>query len=818
VTASAPVISVQVRELVEFALRRGNLGSERDFVGPQRALAGTRGHQQVQRSRPSAYQKEVRVAYDLPTPTFTLRVQGRIDGVLVAGERTFLEEIKTVDGVWDGVAGPLHWAQLKIYGFIYAHDNGLDHLELQLVYLSLASGALTEFHQSLPSSELDTFFHETTAIYSEWLKEHLDRCRERDASIQTLEFPFGQYRPGQRDLAISVYRAITREERLFLEAPTGIGKTMSVLFPSVKAMAEGKLERIFYLTARTTARAVAESAFDELGRAGLRLRTLTLTAKEKICSRQGQACDPQLCPLAIGYYDRLKPAMRAALAQEALTRPVLESVAQEYQVCPFELGLDLSLWMDAVICDYNYAFDPSVFLRRHFAAENGSHVLLIDEAHNLVDRAREMFSAQLSTDQIDEVKHAIRSALPACAKALAKLNKALRNLVHAAFPEPAGESPTSAHGAPTENGELDLFTAPSPSSTARSDLRFEGEHSSRELPADVLALVDRALREMETWLTRNQPAEFRPALLELYFALFSFARAADWFDERYRTLCRKRGRTGSVQLICLDPSAHLQQALQCAKAAVFFSATLSPLPYYRELLGGRPTDPLLQLPSPFPPEHLAVLIHDALRTRFKDRNSTLKDVAEAIGELTAERSGNYLVYLPSYQYLAALQEMFQQLFPAISVLVQKPGMTEEDRAQFLHAFGAHGARTQVGFAVMGGVFGEGIDLVGDRLIGAVIVGVGLPQLCLERDLMRDYFQDKLGYGFDYAYTFPGMNRVLQAVGRVIRSETDRGVVLLVDTRFGEMRYRRLFPSWWQPRRLRTRDQIRQTLQQFWSGM
>jgi DNA excision repair protein ERCC-2 len=338
--------------------------------------------------------------------------------------------------------------------------------------------------------------------------------------------------------------------------------------------------------------------------------------------------------------------------------------------------------------------------------------------------------------------------------------------------------------------------------------------TTRDFPADLLPPLDEALKQAEAWLARNQPANFRDSLLELYFRLRSFRRTAELYDERYVTIIES-DRSVRVRLFCLDPSFLLRQALARGKAAIFFSATLTPIDYYRALLGGSPEDPLLQLASPFPPEHLAVLVQDRIRTHFKARAGTLPEVVQAIASLVEGRPGNYIVYLPSYQYMAAVQEQFHAAHPAVPILVQRPGMSEPDREAFLAEFAVEHGETLVGFAVMGGVFGEGIDLVGDRLIGAIIVGVGLPQLCVERDLIRDYFQEQTGAGFDYAYTFPGMNRVLQAIGRVIRSETDRGVVLLIDARFAEQRYRRLFPAWWQPARARDTAEIRAALAEFW---
>ena len=807
-SGSKPVITVQVRELVEFALRQGDLGGERDFVGRNRALAGTRGHQRLQRSRPAGYQKEVRLSHEIETPEFILRIQGRIDGLLVSAQEVLLEEIKTVQGGWDRTADPLHWAQAKLYGFIYAQANALEHVTIQLTYLDIDTGEVTEFRERCPVAELSAFFEEATAIYLDWLRAQRHWCQQRDESIRKVAFPFPDYRPGQRDLAVAAYRALARGGRLFLEAPTGIGKTISVLFPAIKALGEGKLERIFYLTARTSGRAVAQKALADLRLAGLRLRTLTLTAKEKICVQEGQPCDPAACPFARGYYDRCKAAMREALAREDITRPVLEAIGREHQVCPFELSLDLSSWVDVVVCDYNYVFDPKVYLRRHFTDEPSDYAILVDEAHNLVDRAREMFSADLDTREIQDVRHALKKAVPRCAKALSRLSSAMRKLCGptAAPPEPSEASDPAS--------ELNLFPAQSTAGGTPAQHSSDAALTTRDFPSALVPVLEDALKESETWLARNEPADFRESLLELYFRLYAFQRAAEPYDERFVTITEP-GRSIRVRIFCLDPSFLLRQALARGKAAIFFSATLTPIDYYRALLGGSEDDPLLQLPSPFPPQHLAVLVQDRIRTHLKARAETLSEVIQAIASLVEGRRGNYIAYFPSYQYLTAVQEQFHSRHPAVPILVQRPGMSEPEREAFLAAFAAEHGETLVGFAVMGGVFGEGIDLVGDRLIGAIIVGVGLPQLCVERDLIRDYFEEKTGAGFDYAYTFPGMNRVLQATGRVIRSETDRGVVLLIDARFNEQRYRRLFPAWWQPARVRSIKDISEALRQFW---
>jgi DNA excision repair protein ERCC-2 len=813
-----PLFSVSVRALIEFVLRRGDLGTDRDFVTRDRALAGTRGHQQIQRSRPPGYQKEVGLSFDCDAGEFILRVQGRIDGVLETQDEVILEEIKTVHRAWDGTPDSLHWAQAKCYGFIFAHQRALRQITLRLTYLNLDTGRTTELIERFTTAELAAFFEQTVAVYLAWVRLYWRHSQERNESLARVPFPFAAYRPGQRQLAVAAYRAIARGERLFVEAPTGSGKTMAVIFPAVKALGEGKIERIFYLTARTTGRAIAENALSQLTDAGVQLRSLTLTAREKVCLQNGQPCDRASCPLARGYYDRRHPAMRQALTHFQLQRTVLESLAREHQVCPFELALDLSRWVDVIIGDFNHVFDPRAYLRRHFDDESAAYALLIDEAHNLVDRAREMFSAELSCAEIREVRRAIQSTVPGCAKALGRLNSAITKLAR---------RDSDAPELPGEEGSLGLFDPqrqgleappPLPSIASRG---FASRDRSvlclPELPASLTPGLEQALDQAEAWLAQNQPSEFRASLLQLYFRLYAFYRTMGSYDERYRTLVEP-GRFGAVRLFCLDPSLQLSQALERGNSAVFFSATLTPLVYYREVLGGKAQDRTLGLDSPFPPENLLVLVHDGIRTDWKARTATLLGVAQAIGAAVQEKRGNYLVYLPSYEYLAALHGQFVQAFPGCSVLVQRPGMSDLERGEFLAAFATDHDETRVGFAVLGGIFGEAIDLVGERLIGAIIVGVGLPQLCLERDLIRNFFEERTHAGFDYAYTFPGMNRVRQAVGRVIRSESDRGMVLLIDTRFGRAQYRSLFPSWWRPLRVSNVSDLGKALRLFWDPL
>ncbi len=771
------VICVSVRELVEFICRTGNLGGRGEFAGPARALAGVRGHQRLQKKRPAGYTKEIPLTHSVVTDDFTLQIKGRIDGLLHVGDSIWLEEIKTVAGAWAAQASPLHWAQGKIYASIYAHQKDLPALEVRLTYLDLDTELVTEFHERFSRAELESFLARVTNEYLDWARAQFDWCRARDASIVTLGFPFAAYRPGQRRFAVAVYRTLARPGTLFAEAPTGLGKTVSVLFPAMKALGERRIHKVFYLTARTTGRAVAEKALADLRHAGLRCRSVTLTAKDKICFNNGRTCDPAVCPFALGYYDRNKPAMRDALQQEALTRSTLEEVARRHNVCPHELALDCALWVDVVIGDYNHVFDPAAKLKRFFGDESGDYAFLVDEAHNLVDRAREMFSAELRKDAVLATRRSIQEALPACARALGKVNSHLL-----ALRKEAGAMEGSA---------------------------------KKELPEELLPLLRQFLKTAESWLAQNRPALFREELMDLYITVNAFLRTADVYDERFVTLLEGERDSLRLRLFCLDPSRLLRAALNQGTAAVFFSATLSPLDYFRQILGGCEADSMMQLHSPFPPAHLRVLIEDGIPTNFKSRARSYDAVAHSIAVLVTGHTGNYLVYFPSYHYLGEVLARFQALHPTVATRVQTPRMSDAERDRFLASFTAEPNPTQVGFAVLGGVFGEGIDLVGERLVGAVIVGVGLPQLCLDRDLVRDFFEQRQGSGFEFAYTFPGMNRVLQAVGRVIRSETDRGVVLLIDDRFRESRYLRLLPGWMEPEHVQGVQAIAEKVGDFW---
>lgn len=755
-------IRTSVRNLVEFVLRQGDL--QTGFQGPGRAVAGTWGHQQVQRSRSAGYETEVSIRHMVEQADLRLEIFGRIDGIFVEESPPVIDEIKTTRHELDLIDqdyNPLHWAQARCYAYIYALQHDLTEIGLQLTYYHLDTRELKPFRRVLSLAGLADFFEELVTAYLGWVRRVLAWLETRDRSIEQLDFPYPAYRAGQRDLAVAVYKTIRANEKLFVQAPTGVGKTIAVLFPAVKAIGLGLTSKIFYLTAKTPGRTVAEKAIDDMRTAGLQLKCITLTAKEKICFCPEAINDPERCEFSRNYYGKVKAALAEAYEHEALTRSLIEEIACNHGVCPFEFSLDLSLWADCIICDYNYAFDPRVYLRRFFDDNSDPYVFLIDEAHNLPDRARSMYSAEIEKETVLNLKRSLKPHLPEVTAALAEINRFLLDKRRV--------TETMAQQALVE----------------------------AELPEALLSAIFDFVQKAEAWLSLNQPAEFRQELLEFYFQCITYARTADNFAAYYVSYFEKIGKSNvKARLFCLDPAPLLELALARGQATIFFSATLWPMDYFQQVLTGSNGQARLILPSPFPQENLSLFIHNRISTRYTHRAHSYEPIAAAIEAICAAQPGNYLVFFPSYAYLSAVVERLRERLSPERLLVQDRAMTEAEREAFLAQFSAANTKPLVGCAVMGGIFGEGIDLVGDRLIGAVVIGVGLPQLGLERDLIKNYFNHVQGQGFQFAYQYPGLNRVMQAAGRVIRSEQDRGIIVLIDDRFTQARYRALFPREW----------------------
>ncbi|MBF2536950.1 ATP-dependent DNA helicase [Listeria marthii] len=773
-------VQISVRRLVEFVQRSGSIDSR--MTSSDRALEGTKIHQLLQKEAGEEYVAEVRLSIDREVDGVAFSLDGRADGII---NEQMIDEIKTTETPMEEITEdfrPLHWAQLICYGFMLAEKSDLPEVTLQLTYYQVTDKEVKQFQRVMNRAEMTDFVDDLLSKYAVWAKAAAAWEMKRNKTIQELTFPYDSYRSGQRELAIAVYRTVSSEEGLFCEAPTGIGKTMSTLFPGVKAMGEGKTDKLFYFTAKTITRQVAEDALDEMRRKGLAARSVTITAKDKICFLDERKCEPDHCQFARGYYDRLNEGLFDMLqSEEAITRTVVEEYARKYTLCPFELSLDVALFCDVIVCDYNYLFDPVVYLKRFFAEGPGKYTFLVDEVHNLVDRARSMYSATLRKSMVLQVKRGLDK----------KVNKRLLNAINAM------------------NKELIALN---------KKLTELGEtiYVEKEKLADWNDAVVKFTFVAKEWLPQNTQSESQADVLELYFESLRYIAIAEFYDERYVTqVTRSRGDL-EVKQLCLDPSFLLSEKLKLGSSSVLFSATLRPIDYYTNVLGGEKDTSRMMFISPFKQKNMHLLVADYISTKYQMRETSLEAVVDALYALASGKTGNYLFFFPSFLYLENVYDLFKEKYPNIRLQKQENSMDEAQREHFLEGFQAGNEETLIGFCVLGGVFSEGIDLRGERLVGAAIVGVGLAQLNHESDLIKDYYNKTLGRGFDYAYQIPGMNKVLQAVGRVIRGESDRGVVLLIEERFSADRYRALFPAHWNhAKTVKSTTEISQEVNGFW---
>ncbi|SDS90763.1 Rad3-related DNA helicase [Paenibacillaceae bacterium GAS479] len=835
-------LRIAVRALAEYACRSGSI--EYGFRSGATLSEGTRIHKEIQAAYGEGDERELFLRAELEHAGVEWTVEGRCDGLLQEeGGGAAVDEIKSTSGRLEDIPNdgwPVHWAQAMGYAYIYAVQQGQESMRVQLTYVQMESGAIRRLSRICTVDELRDLLLgllNAYAPYARMMQQHRER---RDSSLVELDFPFGGFRPGQKKLSAAVYRTLEGRGGLFAKAPTGIGKTMSVLWPAVRSLGGENVARLFYLTARTTTRAAAEDALRRMEAGGLKLHAVTLTAKEKICPQMVVRCDKAECPFADGYFDRINGAVLDLLEQETLiTRETVERYAMKHRVCPFEFSLDAAYAADVVIGDYNYVFDPKVSLKRFLAEQARRAVLLVDEAHNLPDRARSMYSASLEKAPFLALQRSFKSSAPALATAAKAVNAqfiALRKEMDAGGTGPAG---LSAAGA--------------------------GVFAAAEPPAELLEVARSFAAEAAAVLAAGVPAGTSPEdaqlLLDVYWTAKAFDAAGGWYDERFTVMVeRSKGSSLKVTLQCLDPSQLLRQTGRQYGGRVFFSATLSPLPFYMDQLGAEEEDRSLTLPSPFDPAQLDAKILP-LSTRYADRGDTLQPLVRALLAAASDTGGNWLVFFPSYAYMnAAYRQLLIELgvddgadsgtdsvtggntdrdetqpesapppgsksqFAVMSqsdstplpgdeltlpltegrelhLLLQRTEMSEEERDLFLSAYqpvgeDGEGSLVRMGFAVMGGIFSEGIDLAGDKLTGVAIIGVGLPQIGPERDLLSAYEQRQGRNGFDYAYVYPGISKVLQAGGRLIRSEQDRGTLLLIDDRYRQPRYRRLLPEEW----------------------
>lgn len=816
-------VKISVRNLVEFILREGDIDNRMAGSMDRDAMQqGTRIHRKIQKRMGSAYRAEILLKVQCPCDGFTLQVEGRADGIMEEEGQTVIDEIKGVMRDLELVREPVgvHLAQAKCYAYIYASQNGLEEISVQMTYCNLETEEIKRFRQQYQLEELEHWFQDLVHAYEKWAGFQIAWKEERNASIRKTEFPFS-YRAGQRDLAASVYRTILRRKKLFIQAPTGVGKTMAVVFPTVRAMGEDLGEKLFYLTAKTITRTVAEQAFQTLRSQGLLFKSITLTAKEKICFCGETECNPDACPYAKGHYDRVNDAVFDLITSACeMTRSVLEAQAEKFQVCPFEMALDVSLWVDAVICDYNYVFDPNAHLKRFFSEGNkGGYLFLIDEAHNLVERGREMYSAEIYKEDILKIRRLVKTEDTRLAKRLEECNRQLLEMKRECENYTLmDEVRPSRSGRKNDGRTLEDGIRNENSRPAEEEAGYQVVESVSHV---VLKLMN-VFGELERYLEECQDPKKREEVLDFYFQVRDFLNIYDILDENYTvyTELERKGRF-KLKLLCVNPAANLQKYLEQGNSTVFFSATLLPIHYYKKLLSAADDDYAVYAESTFPAENRLLLLGTDVSTRYTMRGEEMyRRIARYILETIRAKRGNYMIFFPSYRFMEDVYEYFQielKEEDQIECALQSQYMGEEAREIFLETFEEDREDSLAGFCVMGGIFSEGIDLTRDRLIGAVIVGTGLPQVCNDREILRSYFDSRKLSGFDYAYLYPGMNKVLQSAGRVIRTEEDRGVILLLDERFLGAQYQGTFPREWSGIQTCRLGDLKEKLNHFWGN-
>lgn len=812
-------LHLSIGELVAFSCRSGDLVSVAP-AGPT-AQEGIRAHQKLQKQRPAGSEAEYRLEVPCECEGQSVILSGRVD---ILHPQTDLHRPAQLDEIKTTYCAPekltpavrqTHWAQLKIYGFCYLLQRRMEveiaqepaQVTLQMLWYNLKEKKSYPEVREYTWPELQAFAQTALATYIEWHRLWQQHRRQVRKTARALEFPFSEYRPGQRQLAVAAYRCMRDGGELVVEAPTGIGKTVSTLFPAIKAMGEDHVDQLVYLTAKNSGREVVRQTVTRLQDQGLTLLLLEIQARDKTCACALGLCSRDadgICPRTLGFFDRLPEARRQLLAEPRLTPSVVARVADELQLCPFELSLQMLPWVDLVVCDFNYVFDPLVRMNA-LQDQQQRRALLVDEAHNLSDRARGMYSASLT-------RRESRRAAAAC-KGVPTLRRRIQSLVRALdqwTEEQPGDQRFNAGGV---NPDREVWVTPFPDAQ---------DPESATTPAGVIGAAQKVVAAVSQLLEQSlsPPEEIRDWLRELY----RFLTIEELRANEHRCLTRRDNKHApwqeqELKWLCLNAAAYLQQCYQQFDSTILFSATLRPAGYIYQQLGLEVQSPYLQLASPFHPDQLGVYLCPYVDTRYNAREGATDALVEMVARVYRSRPGNYLVFFPSYRFLQRVAARFAERHPQIALLQQQPGASEQERTAFLDNFRED--RQSLGFAIMGGIFGEGVDYVGEQLVGTIVVGVGLPQMGEEQELLRQAFDEAgasaVGSGFDIAYRYPGLTRVLQTAGRVIRTESDRGVLILADDRFAAPFYRPLYPGNWTLQTCNNGDELAAALRHFWTA-
>ena len=753
-------ITLSVHQLVDFLLRTGDIDTR--VFNRSSMTEGSRIHSVYQSQQGSNYMSEYPLLHRFVVEGVEFTLQGRADGIIKTKSGEYvIDEIKsTVEDLKTFRDDNFEWhiGQAKCYAFLFALEQHLDSISVRLTYIKQGKEREKRIEEYFFfTTELSQFVNSLLEDYLDFYNIVFRHIEKKNESIQGLSFPFDKYRSGQRELAKYCYAVAKNGGRLFAEAPTGIGKTMSTLFPFIKASIEEDDTKIFYLTAKTSGKEAAYNAINILKNNGLDINDIVITAKDKVCFCKGKACNPEECPFAKGYYNKIQSVLKFCLVNySTFDAATILDIARDNEICPFEFELDLSLFMDVIICDYNYMFDPISYMKRYFDEDASHHLALVDEVHNLIDRSRDMYSSTISFKKYLEARKSVRhSKLAKLKRALSKLSKLYKDLI------------------------ID---------------KEQGINVLDHYPDELYKVLNYFVETCSD-INKNEHKEMTKELLEFYLDANEFFKLSDFYGDKYILYLDINDEDVDIHLFCLDASAYLQRTMKKVKGTVLFSATLQPIDYYIDTLGGnKDEDSYVILPSPFPKENLKILVAPKVSVKYKNREKSYSEVADFIKSFIENKVGNYFIYSPSYEYMEKLLQIIE--LDDVDIYSQSREMTEEERSTFLLNFKPNPEKTTVGFLVIGGAFSEGIDLVSDRLIGAVVIGIGMPKINFESDKIAEYYKEKELPGHDYAYLNPGMNKVMQAVGRVIRSEEDRGAVLLIEERYLYRQYRDLYKEEW----------------------
>ncbi len=799
-------IKLSVRELVGYVYKSGDIGQ--DSMSIERALEGTRIHKLIQGQMGDEYKKEYYLKHEFSYNDIDFEIEGRADGVITTENGIIIDEIKStyklIDTIDELNYDYSHMAQVLCYAYFYCAKELINSIAVQLRYCNIDTEEIKIIKNNYTFSELQIIFYDLIDIYLEWAKLRIEHYVSKRDTIDEIMFPFESYRQGQRNLLIAVYQTINSKKNLFVQAPTGIGKTISVLFPAIKALNSNNNSKIYYLTAKSSTKQMAEDTIRKLQDRGLKLRTTVITAKEKMCCNDSFVCDAEVCPYAKGYYNKLNKVLLNAIKSEYMyNKEYIEKIAKEYTVCPFELSLELAYSSDVVICDYNYYFDPRVAFKREDFQDNTNDILLIDEAHNLEDRTRNMYSCELIKEKFYDVYKEIKS-ITHLDKSIAK---SLKN-INAEFIALRKELKEDNND---ENDESNTNN--------RNDKTYENK-VLKSSPENLLKSLRAFITKAEKWMNDKKLYK-NEKLEELYFESMFFIKLSELFDENFCYYLEKNSSSFKVKIFLINTSEILRDILKNAYSAIFFSATLTPLRYYRQILGGDDKeDKLLMLDSPFEVDRLNLVVSRNLSMKYTLRDSNIDKICEYIHTVISNRIGNYIVFFPSYAFLNKVSEVYYNLYEdkkdeqTTIYIKNSASLQESEQLEILDKF--YNERNIVLFTVVGGVFSEGINLPNDMLIGAIVIGTGIPQISFERNLIRDFFDKKYNCGYDFAYKYPGFNKILQSVGRVIRTEEDRGFALLMDSRLLQNTYLELFPNHWKHyKQAYNAEQLKYLLDEFW---